>query len=84
MSHPLHPHLDVAEFNSLFQVPAGLSEEVNIGKQAVYKTPCCIIEHFVFVVGSLQYNFAGNVCYRLYTEGDEFGRCASPEEVTIL
>lgn len=81
----LHPDLkDNENFRHLFQVNCNHPESNNIGKNCVYKNPSCEIEWESFVIGSLQFNYAGELCYRIYFKGDTFGRCVHPAEITII
>ena len=85
MPKQLHPHLSVPEFSHLFDVPSGLAEAANIGKWCVYKDPTCGIEREnMFVIGSLQYDYAGQLCYRVYANGDQVGRVARLTEIAII
>lgn len=80
----LHPMLKENDaFAHLFFVKQGHPEEANIGKKCIYKKPTCTIEKEIFTIGSLQFNYAGVLCYRVYFEGDELGRVAHPSVIEI-
>lgn len=85
MQKQLHHELAGNEnFAHLFFVKEGHPEEMNIGKQCIYKNPTCGVEREeIFTIGSLQFDYAGRLCYRVYFEGDTFGRCANPSEIEI-
>lgn len=82
----LHPELrDNTGFSHLFFVKAGVHpEEQNIGKFGRFKTADCLIKRETFVIGSLQFNFAGELCYRVYFGNDDFGTVARPQDIVIF
>lgn len=80
----LHPELQDECFSHLFIVNSGHKEEKNIGKHVKFINPKCIVEHEIFTIGSLQFDYKGQLCYRVYFDGDTYGRVASFDEVEIL
>ena len=81
----LHPDLEGnQDFAHLFTIKPGHPEEANIGKQCKFNNPTCEIEQKIFTIGSLQFDWRGTLCYRVYFDGDTFGRVALPSAITIL
>lgn len=81
----LNTELQNDGFKHLFYVEPGKHpEEKNIGRNCKYINPTCGVEHEMFTIGSLQFDYAGRLCYRVYFEGDTFGRVAQINEIEIL
>lgn len=80
-------HASLAQgFDHLFSVNDNVSESGNIGKYCIFNNPQCTNQREnIFVIGSLQRDYTGALCYRVYREsGDDFGTVARFSDVTII
>lgn len=79
----LHPDLQ-SGFDHLFKIEGNPPQAANIGKRCRYKNPVYPIHYKEFTIGSLQKDYAGRLCYRIYFDGDTFGQVAGLDEVDII
>lgn len=86
--HITRLHDDLEAFktpNGLFDVePTAL--DANIGRACRFIAPTCAAERDTFVVATTQYNYRGELCYRVVgsTDTHRFGRCASPSAIEFI
>lgn len=84
----LHPCLkDNPGFDHLFKVGDGHPEEANVGRYICFKGSLRRFPYYqqIFIIGALQFNYKGDLCYRAYgVDGDTFGCVADPDEIVFL
>lgn len=80
----LHPQLSGEGFAPLFagQFPAEML--ANVGRRVRYIKPKCLIEEREFTIGGVQRNYCGVLCYRVYCEGNDFGRIGYIEDIEFI
>lgn len=89
---PLHPDIanNIDAFAHLFTVDLSKHpiEAANIGKHCTFKEPKYPAYRGMFVIGSLQFDYQGILCYRVYStdvdRNDTFGTPAGVDEIHIL
>jgi hypothetical protein len=62
------------------------AEAANIGKTCTFKNPRWPAERGFHTIGSLQFDYQGQLCYRVYSQefNDTFGRPLSIDEANII
>lgn len=80
----LHPQLSGEGFAPLFggQFPAEML--ANVGKRVRYIKPSCLVEERDFTIGGVQRDYRGVFCYRVYWDGDDFGRVAQLDQIEFI
>lgn len=67
----------------LFDVPPS-SMDLNIGRKVRYVHPQCVVEHDVHTIVAVQKNYRGDICYRVTSSNDSFGRVVVPSEIELI
>jgi hypothetical protein len=85
---PLPTDLQQDGFAHLFHVNLAKHPEewANVGKTCTFVNPRWPAEQGLHTIGGLQFDYQGNLCYRVYSQeyNDNFGRCAGISEVHIV
>ena len=82
----LHQDINIPEFDHLFKIEGTHEKENDIGKKCRFASPTCPHQELEFVIGSLQKDWKGEICYRVYTTewNDTFGTVAHFDEVVLM
>ncbi len=85
-THQRHP--DLRAFTGIFlDTPETKTSDLtqDIGRRVRYHTPRCTVEKdYVFTIREIQRIYDGSFAYRVYFEGDTFGRPACPDQITFV
>jgi hypothetical protein len=57
--------------------------DLHVGRLCRFVNPSCPAESGEHLIAGLQKNYRGEICYRVVTDSDSFGRVARPSEVEL-